>query len=500
MLVEPTTKTHSSLEDYFDSFRKNIVGQDIEFLSPYGPKRMLYADWIASGRMYGPIEEIFQNDIFPMVGNTHTKTTVTGCSMTYAYHKAKEIIKAHVNANEDDILISSNSGMTGVINKLQRILGLKVHESFTDKVCLEGVEKPIVFITHMEHHSNQTSWLETLADVCIIEPTDEGLVNLDHFAELLEEYKDRETKIAAITSCSNVTGVFTPYHEMAEMIHQYNGWCFVDFACSAPYIDIDMHPVNEAQKLDAIYFSPHKFLGGPSGTGILIFNQELYKNTIPDNPGGGTVEWTNPWGEHQYFEAIEEREDGGTPAFLQTMRVALSAQLKDQMGVDKIHNREHELIERIWPRLENIPNLHVLADNIKHRLGVISFYIDGLHYNLGVKMLNDRYGIQVRGGCSCAGTYGHYLLEVSQEKSKSITSAISAGDYTSKPGWIRLSLHPTLKDSELDFIADALENLAANFEKWSESYNYDACKNEFIHHDDPLDELKQVESWFSKLK
>lgn len=367
MLVEPTTKTHSSLEDYFDSFRKNIVGQDIEFLSPYGPKRMLYADWIASGRMYGPIEEIFQNDIFPMVGNTHTKTTVTGCSMTYAYHKAKEIIKAHVNANEDDILISSNSGMTGVINKLQRILGLKVHESFTDKVCLEGVEKPIVFITHMEHHSNQTSWLETLADVCIIEPTDEGLVNLDHFAELLEEYKDRETKIAAITSCSNVTGVFTPYHEMAEMIHQYNGWCFVDFACSAPYIDIDMHPVNEAQKLDAIYFSPHKFLGGPSGTGILIFNQELYKNTIPDNPGGGTVEWTNPWGEHQYFEAIEEREDGGTPAFLQTMRVALSAQLKDQMGVDKIHNREHELIERIWPRLENIPNLHVLADNIKHR-------------------------------------------------------------------------------------------------------------------------------------
>ena len=499
MLAEPTTKMPISLEDHFKPFRKNIIGQDLEFQTPYGPKKLLYADWIASGRMYAPIEEIFQNDIFPLVGNTHTKTTVTGCSMTYAYHKAKEIIKNHVNADPSDILISSNSGMTGVINKLQRILGLKVHESFRDKICLEGQEKPIVFITHMEHHSNQTSWLETLSDVCIIEPTDEGLVDLDHFTELLENYKDRKVKIAAITSCSNVTGVFTPYHEMAEMIHNYDGWCFVDFACSAPYININMHPENEKQYLDAIYFSPHKFLGGPSGTGILIFNQSLYQNTIPDNPGGGTVEWTNPWGEHKYFEEIEEREDGGTPAFLQTMRVALSTQLKDQMGVDNIHNREHELIERIWPTLEKVANLHVLADNIKHRLGVISFYIDGLHYNLGVKMLNDRYGIQVRGGCSCAGTYGHYLLAVSHEKSKSITNAIGLGDYTSKPGWIRLSLHPTLTDKELDYIADALKSLAENFENWSQSYQYDTCKNEFLHHDDQLDELKQVDHWFSKL-
>ncbi len=486
-----------NLESYFEKFRKNTIGVDQEFDSPYGKKKIFYADWTASGRMYEPIEKLLKNEIAPFVGNTHTETTVTGCSMTMAYHKAKDIIKSHVGATDHDILISSNSGMTGVINKFQRILGLKIHESYKDQIDIPSEEKPIVFITHMEHHSNQTSWLETICDLEIIEACPEGKCNLDHFQSLLDKYKNRKHKIAAVTSCSNVTGVMTPYHEIAKMIHLEGGLCFVDFACSAPYIEINMHPKDPLEKLDAIYFSPHKFLGGPSSSGILIFCQQLYKNEIPDNPGGGTVDWTNPWGEHKYHDAIEAREDGGTPGFIQTIRVALSIKLKEEMGVENMHKRENEMLDMVWSKIGNLDNLHILADNIKDRLAVISFYIDDLHYNLAVKMLNDRFGIQVRGGCSCAGTYGHYLLSVSYEKSKKITDSINCGILSDKPGWIRMSLHPIMTNEEVEYILNGIKDLSLFFEDWSQDYKYNEASNEWEFRGDDNAAMQQVENWFA---
>lgn len=495
--VPNKSKTSTSLESYFDQFRQQIIGLNQHFESPYGKNRILYADWTASGRMYQPIEDILGRDIGPYVGNTHTETTITGSSMTLAYHRAKDIIKNHVNANEHDILISSNSGMTGVVNKLQRILGLKLHEKFANKFDIPENDRPIVFCSHMEHHSNQTSWLETICNVEVIRACPKGACDLEHLAEMLDKYKDRKIKIAAITSCSNVTGIFTPYYDIAKMMHQHDGLCFVDFACSAPYIDIDMHPADPEAYLDAIYFSPHKFLGGPSSSGILLFNQKLYSNKVPDNPGGGTVDWTNPWGEHKYYEAIEAREDGGTPSFLQTMRVALCIQLKEKMTSQKILEREHELMDIIWPKLSSVKNLHILADNHKDRLGVFSFYIEDLHYNLAVKLLNDRFGIQVRGGCSCAGTYGHYLLEVSYEKSRSITETISLGDMTNKPGWVRMSIHPTMTDNEVNFICDAICELAENHNAWAIDYNYCNKTNEFSHKDGNCGESKLVDQWFN---
>ncbi len=451
------------METYFQSFRKNIIGIHQTFINAEGKELpILYSDWIASGRLYEPIERQLLEKIYPFVANTHTETNITGSCMTQAYHEALQIIKTHVGASTEDAIISSNSGMTGVVNKLQRILGLKIHEKHQSFIHLAEEDRPIVFITHMEHHSNQTSWLETTADVEIIAPTNEGLVDLENFAKLLKKYAHRKTKIAAITSCSNVTRIFTPYYQIAEMIHKEGGYCFVDFACSAPYVDIKMHPTNAMQSLDAIFFSPHKFLGGPGTTGILVFNKKLYQNQIPDNPGGGTVDWTNPWGEHKYIDDIEAREDGGTPAFLQTIKVALCIKLKEKMGVQNILAREKEQLHYVWDRLTQIKNLHVLAPNIKERLGVLSFYIDDLHYNQGVEILNDQFGIQVRGGCSCAGTYGHYLLHVSPEQSRQITSKINIGDYSLKPGWIRLSLHPTMTNQELVYICEAIESLAKN--------------------------------------
>ena len=363
----------TDLESYFESYRNKVVGHDLTISTPYGDKPLVYADWIASGRLYQPIEDILCKQIGPYVANTHTNTTTTGSSMTMAYKKAREIIKSHVNANEDDVLISSGSGMTGVVNKFQRILGYRVHESYKESIDVN--DKPLVICSHMEHHSNQTSWLETIAEVVVLPPCPEGLMNCDKLEALLEKHKDRKTKIAAVTSCSNVTGVFTPYYEIAEIMHKHGGKVFVDFACSAPYIDIDMHPSDRPEAyLDAIYFSPHKFLGGPGSTGILLFNKELYNNKIPDNPGGGTVDWTNPWGGHKYYDEIEAREDGGTPAFLQTIRVGLSIQLKEQMTTKRIKLREAELLNLVWPSLMDIDNLHILADNVKERLSIISFY------------------------------------------------------------------------------------------------------------------------------
>lgn len=471
----------TNLEEYFQAFRENIVGIDQEFESPFGTKKLIYADWVASGRLYGPIEDKIKNDFGPFVANTHSESSITGTTMTKAYHEAKNIIKEHVNADTGDVIITAGSGMTGVVNKFQRILGFSITEQLRKYAKVPKEEKPIIFITHMEHHSNQTSWLETIADVVLIEPDDKGLVNLEHLSHLLELYKDRKLKIAAVTSCSNVTGIFTPYHKIARMMHNSKGLCFVDFAASAPYINIDMHPEDPAEKLDAIYFSPHKFLGGPGTSGVLIFDSKLYEREIPDHPGGGTVDWTNPWGEHRYVKDIEEREDGGTPGFLQTIRTALSVKLKEKIGVENILKREEELLKIALQKFLKIPKIHILANEISQRLGIISFYAEDVHYNLMVKLLNDKYGIQVRGGCSCAGTYGHYLLHVDPTRSKLITEKIDQGDLSEKPGWVRLSLHPTMTNDELYFITDAVKEIVENISEFEKDYTYSNKTNEYYH-------------------
>jgi selenocysteine lyase/cysteine desulfurase len=491
------TNNDLSLEQYFKPFRENIIGQDQIFDAPTGKKIIIYADWTASGRLYKPIEDRILRDFAPFVANTHTETNVCGTLMTLAYHKARDIIKQHVNAAPTDCIINYGSGMTGVINKFQRILGLKIPEKRRNNFVIDEKGRPVVFLTHMEHHSNQTSWIETICDVEVIAPNTEGLVDLEHFDFLLKKYQNRPIKIAAITACSNVTGIETPYYEMASMIHQVGGLCFVDFACSAPYVKIDMHPPQYPDGfLDAIYFSPHKFLGGPGTSGVLIFNSRLYDNKIPDNPGGGTVKWTDPWQGHEFVDDIEEREDGGTPPFLQTIRTALSVKLKEEMGIENIMKREEELVALIFNQLRNVKNVHILAGEHQHRLGVVSFYIENLHFNLGVKLLNDKFGVQVRGGCSCAGTYGHYLLEVNQHVSRVLTAQISKGDLTNKPGWIRMSIHPTMTNDEVIEICEAIESLAQNHREWALDYVYNVKSNEFSHKTFEEKTHEMVERWF----
>jgi len=498
MHIDSSTLIHlESTEAYFQDLATKIIGHDYTFEGPSGKKKLLYADWIASGRLYAPIEELLSNHFGPLVGNTHSESSHTGEAMTIAYKMAHQIIKKHVNANDQDVIITQGSGMTGAIAKLQRILGLHLPEKAKPFYNQPATERPVVFLTHMEHHSNQTSWLECEVDVVVIPPGENLLVDPKNLVQELNKYKDRKYKIGSFTSCSNVTGIFTPYHELARIMHQHGGVCFVDFAASAPYATMNMHPENPDETLDAIFFSPHKFLGGPGSSGVLIFNKKLYANRVPDIPGGGTVSWTNPWGGHHYFEDIETREDGGTPAFLQTIRAALAVRLKEQIGMERIEHREKELLDIAFTRLSTIPGLNILAPEHTERLGVISFYIDNLHYNFIVRVLSDHFGIQVRGGCSCAGTYGHYLLHVDQEYSRKITSKIDSGDLSEKPGWVRLSLHPVMTDAEVLYIADAIEQIALHPEQWLGLYHYSSHTNEYH----PLEKnpaLKnQLTNWFN---
>ncbi len=497
----------SDLEKYFNKFRKNIIGIDAEIVTPFGSKKLIYADWIASGRLYGPIERRISEEIGPMVGNTHSESTATGRAMTAVYHQAQRIVKNHVNANDNDILIFAGTGMTSAVVKLQRIIGLKVPEQakkfcavsmFNNVKCsdLPNHHRPVVFLTHTEHHSNHTSWFETLADVVVLEPGPDLTVNPDALRREIVKYSDRPLLIGSFSACSNVTGYYPPYYELAHIMHEHNGYCFVDFAASAPYADINMHPEDKMEQLDAVFFSPHKFLGGPGSPGVLIFSKELYNNEIPDTPGGGTVKWTNRWGGYSYISDIEVKEDGGTPGFLQAIKAALAISLKEEMGILKIDEREAELTEIAFRELSEISNLHILADEIKNRLGVFSFYVGNIHHNLITRLLNDRFGIQLRGGCSCAGTYGHFLLNVDFNLSKEITDKIEAGDLSMKPGWIRLSLHPTMTDEELLFITGAIKQITENIEDWKNDYSYDKHTNEFHHVNFPEEIVADYSSWF----
>jgi len=465
-----------------ECFRNGIIGNDLHMVRNGRSIPVIYADWTASGRQYRPIEDFMRDRIAPYCANTHTETTTTGTAMTRAYAQARQIIREHVNAAPDDALVCVGSGMTAAVGKLQRLLGLRIPEKWHDRIDIAEGEKPVIFITHMEHHSNQTTWEECAATVRIIPANADGQPDLDALQALLHDYRERPMKIASVTACSNVTGIKTDCGDIAAIMHRNGGFCFVDFAAAAPYVDIDMHPGDPERKLDAIMFSPHKFLGGPGSCGILVFNTALYTNRVPDHPGGGTVTWTNPWGQHAFIEDIEAREDGGTPGFLQAIRAALAIRVKQAMGVARMAQRESQLKDYLLDALGNDERIVILEGRQRQRLCIVSLYVPGIHHNLIVRLLNDRFGVQTRGGCACAGTYGHVLLQVDPQASERITSHIDQGDLSDKPGWVRISLHPTTTDGEARTVVQAMRAVIDNAGAWASDYRFNRATGEF----DPL--------------
>jgi len=465
------------LRDYFLPFRNNIIGIDARIPAPYGTRPLIYLDWTASGRLYKPVEKKLIDDYGRFLGNTHTETSFTGQFMTRAYHKAVEKIKSHVKAGGDYVLLQAGYGMTGAVNKLQRLLGLRVHEKYRESVLKTLPERPVVFVSRMEHHSNHISWLETLAETVLI-PQRDGYPDLQAFGELLNRYDGRPLYLS-LTACSNVTGIEPELKEFIRAIHARGGHAFVDYACSAPYTDMDLGgPVEETP--DAVMFSPHKFLGGPGTGGILIMRKSLYRNRIPDEPGGGTVVWTDPWEGAVYTDDIEARETGGTPGFLLMIKTALAIDLKEKMNPGRMRRREHELLERMFKGLDTLKGVQVLERDKTDRLGVVSIITPQLPYNGVVRLLNDLAGIQSRGGCSCAGTYGHYLLGLDRNISREIKQQVLNGDSRRKPGWTRISIHPTTTEEEIDTLLETLEYILRKGKQLLEK-DYTLQNGQFVH-------------------
>ncbi len=492
-------ETPTSLQEHFETFREHTIGIGQYITTPYGRQPLLYADWTASGRLYEPIERRLQESFGPYVSNPHTESNTTGQTMTLAYAEARRIIKKHVNAGPQDVLLFCGNGTTGAVNKLQRLMGLKLPEWLPEDQASSAEDRPVIFISHMEHHSNLLPWQEGLGDVVTVPPDAEGNIDVQQLEALLVAYRHRSFKIGSFTACSNVTGIQTPYAKLAAAMHRHGGVCFVDFAASAPYEPIDMHPISPLEKLDAIFFSPHKFLGGPGSSGVLLFDAALCRNQLPDEPGGGTVVWVNPWGGRRYIDNVEIREDGGTPGFMQAFRTALCLNLKEQMNGAGHYMmlREQELCQALLSGLRRIPGLTLMAGNHTRRHGIVSFNLHNIHYNLAVKLLNDRFGIQARGGCSCAGPYGHHLLGLSPEHSSLFVEALNAGNQSLKPGWVRLSLHPIMTNKEVERIVTAVRCIVSHIKDWQQDYGYNASTNSWVHTDSRDETAAQVRNMFT---
>ncbi|AIQ55273.1 aminotransferase class V-fold PLP-dependent enzyme [Paenibacillus sp. FSL R7-0331] len=484
---------------HFAAFREHTIGICHQITTPFGRKPLLYADWTASGRLYEPIERRIQEAFGPYVSNPHTDSNTTGLTMTLAYNEARRIIRQHVHAGPDDCLIFCGNGTTGAVNKLQRLMGLKLPEWQRPGFRCPPEERPVIFVSHMEHHSNLLPWQEGIGDVVTVPAGVDGNISPEALEVLLSRYRGRRLKIGSFTACSNVTGIETPYPKLAAVMHRHGGVCFVDFAASAPYAVIDMHPASPLEKLDAVFFSPHKFLGGPGTGGVLLLDAGLCSGRLPDEPGGGTVVWVNPWGGRRYINDVEVREDGGTPGFMQAIRTALCIQLKERMNGsgEWMRLREQELCRRLLAGLTRIPGCSILAGGQTERHGIVSFTLQNLHYNLAVRLLNDRYGIQARGGCSCAGPYGHYLLGLDRKQSEQIVQDLHAGDQSSKPGWVRLSLHPIMTDAEIDRMVAAVQSLTESGMEWSSDYSYTAATNSWVHRSGQTETEAAVRSLFS---
>ena len=488
-----------------------MVGADAPIDTPFGERLMVYADYTASGRCLGFVEKYIQNQQ-RIYANTHTEDDISGRSMTHLLEQAEQAIKHSVNAGPDGRIISAGTGATGAIDKLQQIIGVALppatRQNLTrilrealghaaDEQFAEALRarQPVVFVGPYEHHSNEISWRESLATVVEVRLDPEGGIDLQHLESLLQDpaYQGRN-RIGSFSAASNVTGMRTPVHEIAALLHQHDAIACFDYAASAPYVEIDMNPPPDKYKgdasLDAIFISPHKFLGGPGATGTLVFNKRIYNRELPPSvSGGGTVDYVGPSCQ-DFIHDIEEREKAGTPGVLQILKAGMAFQVKDQIGVEAIEERESELLKRTFDRWRDNPNIEILGNpDPDRRVSIVSFNLRDqrgkyLHPKFVTTLLNDLFGIQSRAGCSCAGPYGHRLLDIDYDKSEQYRKWINKGFSGIKPGWCRISLHYVMDDIEVDYILDAIDFVADHGYYFMRLYNFDVHTGAWLHKSD----------------
>jgi selenocysteine lyase/cysteine desulfurase len=476
-----------------ETVRNSIIGDDHAIDGPFGLRRVTYADYTASGRSLAFIEDYIRNEVLPLYANTHTETSGTGLQTTRFREDARRIVKDAVGGGDDDVVIFCGSGATAAINKLIDCLNLRIPADLDARYGLTAhippAQRPVVFIGPYEHHSNELPWRESIAEVVVIEEDENGRLDLEHLERELIRFADRPLKIGSFSAASNVTGIGTDTRGAAALLHRHGALSFWDFAAAGPYVKIEMNMHDEGPEghlvyKDAIFLSPHKFIGGPGTPGILVAKRHLLRNRVPSCPGGGTVSYVSQE-KHTYVQDAVRREEGGTPAIIESIRAGLVFQLKEAVGADTIRAREHELIQRAIERWSANPNIRILGNPSAWRLSIVSFVVrfreQYLHHNFVVAVLNDLFGIQARGGCSCAGPYGHRLLGIDLPTSRLFEEEVKRGVHGVKLGWVRINFNYFVDQEVFEYILAAVDLIANHGWRLLPQYAYDHASGTWRH-------------------
>jgi selenocysteine lyase/cysteine desulfurase len=476
-----------------ETIRASVIGDDEAVAGPFGVRRVTYADYTASGRSLTFIEDYIRDAVLPLYGNTHTESSGTGLQTTRFREEARRIIRDAVGAGAEHAVIFVGSGSTAAVNRIVDVLNLRLPAELDDRYDLRSriplAERPVVFVGPYEHHSNELPWRESIADLVVIPEDRDGRIDLQRLEEELAAHADRPLRIGSFSAASNVTGVISDTRAISVLLHRHGALSFWDFAAAAPYVDIEMTPQRagpdaELDYKDAVFVSPHKFIGGPGTPGLLVARRELFHNRVPSLVGGGTVAFVNEIG-HRYLTDVEHREEGGTPAIVESIRAGLVFGLKEAVGVEAIRAREESFVRRAIERWQGNPNIEILGNPELDRLSIVSFVVrhDGryLHHNFVVAVLNDLFGIQSRGGCSCAGPYGLRLLGIDTETSREFDRQTALGCEGIKPGWVRVNFNYFISEAVFAFILDAVDLVAREGWRLLPQYRFELSSGVWRH-------------------